>query len=262
MQINDIQLAIEGEKLLNSSTTWIEIFHKRSLRRTLTALAVNIGGCLSGAFFVFTYTAIFFQSMGGFNNPIEISLTVNSCLFIGLAIGPFVVEYLGRRATILTGYLGMMACMLIFATVSTGLGITSKAARDVLVAFLCLWSFMFGGFIASSQWLTSAEMHAVRLRTAGQAFVTFASNVFVFGSNFWTPYMLDAGYGNMGTNVGYFYFGTELVTVIILFFLLPENARLTLEQIDEYFTSGRKPWKTSLARNKKIARGELSVKDD
>ena len=37
---------------------------------------------------------------------------------------------------------------------------------------------------------------------------------------------------------------------------VPETARLTLEQIDDYFLSGRKAWRTSIGRNKKIAKNE------
>lgn len=261
-QVRDVLLALEEEAFASSTTRWTDIFHKNFIRRTFTSMAINVGGALSGAFFIFTYTAIFFEQIGGFSNSIEISLTINSALFIGLLVGPFFVEYLGRRRSIITGYSGMMVCMLIFAVVSSALGIGSDAVHDVLVTFLCLWAFMFGGLIASSQWLASAEMHSVRHRATGQAFVVFVTNIFVFGSNFWTPYMLNIEYGNMGTNVGYFYFGCEFVTLVVLFLLLPENGRLTLEQVDQYFMSGRKPWKTSLARNKRIANGKIEVNDD
>ena len=50
--------------------------------------------------------------------------------------------------------------------------------------------------------------------------------------------MLNVHYGNMGTNVGYFYFGLEFLSLIPLFLIVPETARLTLEQADEYFMSG------------------------
>lgn len=262
IQIQDVQLALEEERRLSATTNWTEIFHRNFIRRTLTSLAINVGGTLSGAFFIFTYAAIFFKALGGFSSPIEISLVINCCLFAGLIVGPAFADSLGRRRTILTGYVGMMVCMIIFAGVSSGLGSKTTVARDVSVAFLCLWAFFFGGFIASNQWVTSAELHAVRLRTSGQAFNILVTDIFVFGTNFWTPYMLNVKYGDMGTNVGYFYFGCEFVAFVILFALLPETSRLTLEEIDAYFMSGRKAWKTSLARNKRIADGKIGVNDD
>ena len=62
--------------------------------------------------------------------------------------------------------------------------------------------------------------------------------------------MINADYGNWGTNVGSFYFAVEVVIIIIVFLIMAENARLTLEQIDDFFGSGGKAWRTSLAKNK------------
>ena len=39
---------------------------------------------------------------------------------------------------------------------------------------------------------------------------------------------------------------------VLIFAFVPETARLTLEQIDDYFMSGEKAWKTSITRNKKV----------
>jgi hypothetical protein len=43
--------------------------------------------------------------------------------------------------------------------------------------------------------------------------------------------------------------------LVLVFLFVPETARLTLEQIDEYYLSGAMAWKTSTGRNKKIAMG-------
>ena len=261
-QLQDTQMAIEEEKEISSSTHWTEIFHRNFIRRTLIALAINSCAPLCGAFFIFSYAALFLRGVG-IGSPIEISAVINSCVVLGGITGPLWVEYLGRRRTILAGYTGMMTCMLIFSAVSTGLGgVTNHASRGVLIAFLCGWAFMFGGFISSTQFMASAEMHAVRHRNYGQAFVSMIGNIFGFASSFWGPYMLNVKYGNMGTNVGYFYFGLEFLSLILLFLIVPETARLTLEQIDEHFMSGRKAWRTSLARNKRIERDEIDIKDN
>ena len=41
--------------------------------------------------------------------------------------------------------------------------------------------------------------------------------------------------------------------LVLTFLFVPETARLTLEQIDDYFFSGKPAWTTSTSRNKKIA---------
>ena len=44
--------------------------------------------------------------------------------------------------------------------------------------------------------------------------------------------------------------------LVMVFVWVPETARLTLEQIDGHFLSRRAAWRTSIARNKKIATGQ------
>lgn len=252
-QVREVQAAIELEKLTSSTTYWTDIFHRSNIRRTLTAAAIPTAGSLSGGLAIFTYAAVFLSGVG-IQSPFLINVIVNVCIVAGCMVGPFAIEFLGRRRTMLTGFGCMSVCMLIFATVSSALGAGNEVANKVVVSFLCIWSFFFGGFVAPGMWLASAEMHSVRLRTYGQAFAITVNNIFQFGSNFWTPYMINANYGNWGTNVGYFYFAVEVVIVVVIFLIMPENARLTLEQVDDFFDAGGKAWKTSLAKNKAIAR--------
>lgn len=68
--------------------------------------------------------------------------------------------------------------------------------------------------------------------------------------------MLQPQYGDWGTNVGYFYFAVNVVSFVLTFLFVPETAKLTLEQIDEYFASGVPAWRTSIRKNKKLAKGE------
>ena len=51
--------------------------------------------------------------------------------------------------------------------------------------------------------------------------------------------------------------GVTILIWVLLFLLVPETSRLSLEQIDDYFFSGRKAWRTGIKRSNKIARGEL-----
>ncbi|KAL2782998.1 general substrate transporter [Aspergillus keveii] len=250
--ILQITEAIERESTLTSNTSWLEMFHGLFLRRTLTAFAIIVGSPICGTFFVFTYAAVFLTEVG-VSTPVTVVVILNTCCFAGSIIGPFVVEYLGRRRTMLTGYAMAAVCMLIFAVVSSATGETSQATKATVTAFICIWAFVFSGFIASTMWIASAEMHSLRHRTYAQALSAALSNVFTFAANFWTPYMINPEYGDMGLNVGYFYFGLEVIIFVVLFLVVPETGRISLEQIDAYFTSGVKPWKTSLAKNKKLS---------
>lgn len=49
--------------------------------------------------------------------------------------------------------------------------------------------------------------------------------------------------------------------LVLTYFLVPETARLTLEQIADYYHSSRPAWKTSTRRNKRIAAGLENAND-
>ena len=156
---------------------------------------------------------------------------------------------------------------------SVGLGPQSPISKNVLVIFLCLWTAVYGGLIGASFPIIAPELYSMRLRTYGMASSAAVYELFAFAAAFYTPYMLSKDYGNMGNNVAYFYFGTLIrfdtdvtfdsdprfiginaALLILVFLFVPETARLTLEQIDDYFLSGPKAWKTSTSRNKRLQR--------
>lgn len=249
-QIQDVQHHIELERSIVATSSWAEIYGRKNIRRTLTSALILIGIAITGIQFVGYYAALFLSGVG-INNPYVINVTLGLCIFAGALPGPFAPEYLGRRLSMLIGYGAMASFMVIFSSVSTGLGPTNPTAKTVVVVFLCLWAFVFGALIGPCVWLASAELHSVRLRTYGQASTTALYNIFAFGATFWTPYMLSPDYGNMGANVGYFYFAVTLVWFVLVFFFVPETASLTLEQIDHLFEPGQRAWRSSLSRNKK-----------
>lgn len=247
-QIQEIQTTIEAEKAATTGAASIEILQRKYIRRTLTASFCIIGGALSGINFVIPYATIFLAGVG-IKNPFEVTVYLNLCVLFGSAVGPIPCQYLGRRRTFMTGYAGMAVCMIIFSATNSGLGNANESAKKVLIAFLCIWAFLFTCFNASTSWLASAEQHSVRHRTYGTAFATAVGFTFNFASNFWTPYMINKKYGNMGTNVGYFYFGLLIIWFFVTYFALPETGNLSLEEIDSLYDSNVKPWHTSLKKN-------------
>nr|POF02481.1 high-affinity glucose transporter ght2 [Quercus suber] len=256
--LGDIGSHIDAEKTAQGTQSWSQIFGRRHIRRTSISAFILVGLMITGIQFVAPYTALFLSGLG-VKNPFITNVIVNACIFAGSLISPLVLEYGGRRFGLLSGYSILASCMLIFSAVSTGLGSASSVAQQVLVAFLCIWAFTFGSLISPSSWVASAEMHSVYLRTHGQANTTVLSSIFGFAAQFWTPYMLSPSYGDLGTNVGYFYFGITTVVLVITFFVVPETARLSLEQVDDFFESGRSARMTSTVHNKMVAKGELTA---
>ena len=261
-QIDEIQRYLEFEKVMAATTSWTEMFHRNNIRRTLISVFILVIPALGGTFFIIPYTAVFLGQLG-INSPFLITAVINLCVLAGALFASFPVEYLGRRLSLLVGLSLQGTCMLIFSSVSSGLGTHAKVTQNALIAFLCIWCFTFASTTSPAIWVASAEMHSVRLRTYGQALALCVNSIFAFSAQFWTPYMINPAYGNMGTNVGYFYFGLTVILIAVTVLFVPETARLKLEQIDDYFESGLPAWKTSLGKNKRISdRNILEVSAD
>ena len=261
-QIAEIQTYLEFERATAATTSWMEMFHRNNIRRTLIAVLLLLMPALGGTFFIIPYTAVFLGGLG-ISSPFLITAIINLCVFAGALFASFPVEYLGRRLSLICGLSLQGCCMLIFSSVSSGLGTHAKVTQNALIAFLCIWCFTFASTTSPAIWVGSAEMHSVRLRTYGQALALFTNSIFAFSASFWTPYMISPKYGNMGTDVGYFYFGLTVVLLILTIVFVPETARLKLEQIDDYFESGVPAWKTSLGKNKNLSdRNILEVSGD
>lgn len=248
VQIDEIRSHLASEREGRKKVMFFDIYRKKHMRRTLASALIMVGMAVSGVQFVVPYAALFLKGVG-IGDPYLINVIIGLCIFVGSLLGPFIVEYAGRRVAILSGYTVMAVCMLILSAVNSALGIEGTT-QIVTVVLLCLWAFVFGGTIAPSAGLASVEMHSVSLRTFGQANTTFLYGVFSFGATFWTPYMLSPNHGDMGPSVGYFYAGVTVLVIVLVFFLVPETTQLTLEQIDQIFNSGIKAWKTSAAHNK------------
>jgi SP family sugar:H+ symporter-like MFS transporter len=206
LQVQDVQRHIEMEKLNNANSRWTEIYQGGNFRRTIISGLIMVGLAITGSKFVGPYGAIFLAKVG-IKNPFLNNFILASCTMAGSLPGPFVIEYGGRRFSMLWGYSCMTVCMLIIAIVGSVLGQNSSTAKVVLLVFLFLWAYLFGMFIGTSVWISAPEQHSLRLRTYGQASTTLVYQIFGFAGSFYGPYMLSVDYGNMGLSVGYFYSG-------------------------------------------------------
>ncbi|KAJ5223519.1 hypothetical protein N7468_008061 [Penicillium chermesinum] len=233
-QIENVKAHIKTEQATLRSTSWYQIYHKSQLRRTLASALIMVGLSITGIQFVQPYATTFLRGVG-LSDPYLVNVIIGVCILGGLM--PWALDF----------------CMLILSSVSTALG-QDETSKIVIVVLLGIWAFIFGGTIAPTAGLASVEMHSVSLRTYGQANTTIFYGIFSFGATFWTPYMLDADHGNMGPNVGYFYAGVTVVIAVLIFFLVPETGCLTLEQIDELWSSRIKPWQTSMTGNRQMVR--------
>ena len=97
-QVDEVRLAIEFECTIASTTSWLEIFRKTAIRRAFIAAFVPIAASLSGGFAMASFAALFLADLG-IKNPFAINVVLNSSVMAGTWLGPFIIEFLGRRWT-------------------------------------------------------------------------------------------------------------------------------------------------------------------
>lgn len=140
----------------------------------------------------------------------------------------------GRRPLLLAGAIMCGLCMLLFAIIGVAIP-QSTAAVNVLVACVCVYLFAYGATWGPVPLAVVAEVPSNGLRSKTISMATtldwLAAMFIACGS----PYLVNPQYANIGVKLGFIFGGCLVVSVITLYFVLPETKDRTLEEIDEMF---------------------------
>ena len=158
------------------------------------------------------------------------------------ALALWLVDRSGRKTLLKIGTLGMVvalvgvATMFLFLekeTVAKGLfaGWTTVAGIALFVA-----SFSVGPGVVV--WLALSELMPSRIRANGMAIALFVNQMVAFTiADAFLPWQKACGYAVVFYSLAFFAFLYFLTAA----FLLPETKGKTLEQIEEYFKTGKMP---------------------
>ncbi|KAI1608898.1 hypothetical protein EDD36DRAFT_469215 [Exophiala viscosa] len=81
----------------------------------------------------------------------------------------------------------------------------------------------------------SGEVSELRLRSKTQSVGFFFNYCFSTIWNVVVPYMFNVDEGNLGGKIGFIYFATCAIAVVVLYFEMPETKDMTYEQLDHLF---------------------------
>ncbi|EIW82521.1 general substrate transporter [Coniophora puteana RWD-64-598 SS2] len=148
----------------------------------------------------------------------------------------FLIDKWGRRVFLLVGSVALAASLSIvgglqFYSDALPEGFNRIPAADGLFFGVCLYLFFFGATWGPGPWLLGAEIFPLRARAKGMSLSTGTNWLFNFIIAFITPPLfaiLDAGY--------YFLLvGFCLISLVFVYFVYPETAHRTLEELGEVF---------------------------
>jgi sugar porter (SP) family MFS transporter len=149
---------------------------------------------------------------------------------VGFTVFSFwLLNRFGRRVLLMVGVAGM-----VIALAGLGLSFEISGSSDVKVvlAVLCLMVFVasFAISLGPIFWLLNAEIYPLRVRSKAAGVGTMANWLFNFIVSL-TFLTLLVALGQSGTF--FLYAGIGVLTLIFVYFLVPETKGKTLEEIEE-----------------------------
>ncbi|KAG6841720.1 hypothetical protein C0991_007606 [Blastosporella zonata] len=226
--LEELSFGIKAENE-GGKATWAECFSTRNnlWKRTGNGMMLQFIQQLNGQNFYYYYGDTFFQSAGTELSPYVIQVILGAVSVVGTIPALRLIETWGRRRSLLTGALLEGACSLIAGLVGhytlapTGtpkelLTPRNKAGGDTLIAFAVLHVFSFSIFWGPTP-------------------------LWNFLLSFFAPRIA----GDIGPLILLIFFGMLLFGYVYVYLFIPETKGLSLEEVDEMYRSGVKPWNSA-----------------
>ncbi|KAH7028857.1 general substrate transporter [Microdochium trichocladiopsis] len=208
----------------------------QSFRRMVLGASSQMMQQLSGCNAVIYYFPILFQTSIGTSHNLALLLGgVNMVVYsIFATTSWFAVERIGRRKLFLIGTVGQ--CLSMVLTFGALLPGTPEAAKGAAVGLFTYIAF-FGATWLPLPWLYPAEINPLRTRAKANATSTVQNWLWNFFVVMVTPVMLS-GTGTSGWGTYLFFAVMNAMFFPIIYFLYPETAGRSLEEIDLIFAKG------------------------
>lgn len=224
-QIDEIlsELSHLGEE----EATLGEIFQGRCLKALTIGAGLVLFQQVTGQPSVLYYAATIFQS-AGFSAAAD---ATRASIFVGLwklimtGVAVLAVDRAGRRPLLLGGVSGMTIALFLLGSYYTYLdGVPAVAVLGLLVYVGC-YQLSFGPI----GWLMISEIFPLRLRGRGLSIAVLVN----FGANALVTFAYSPMKDLLGAGIVFFIFGgVAILSLVFIFFIIPETKGLTLEEIE------------------------------
>ncbi|KAI0015740.1 general substrate transporter [Xylariomycetidae sp. FL0641] len=226
-------VAAEQEQAISKWEALQAMFTERERTRTLLTFAATTFHAASGFPFLAGYSTYFFQIAGSADAFID-SIIVTTISVLGALGGVFMNRSVGRRPMMLFAFSSQAVLMLVIGVVWATIPDTPTAGK-IIVAMCVVYQTDYSAFCGPTAFVCAGEIPNTRLRAVtygvGSA-IGFLGNFLISLS---TPYFINPSALNIGANIGFIWFASNLITFVFVYLYLPETHRRSLEDIDEMF---------------------------
>jgi sugar porter (SP) family MFS transporter len=251
-EFEDIQVALESDRAKAGAGFMgpIKALFSEGLYVKRLLIAVALFACQNGTGInaINYYSPKVFASIGvtGTNTALLTTGVFGLLKFAGAVVWLlFLVDRYGRRLDMIVGSVGGAFAMywiaIYIALADPEHNPTAKLSSGGIsaVAAFYIWTCFYGPTWNGTPWVFGAEVFPNHVRPASQSFVAASNWLFAFIIARFTPQMfMTMKYGV------YLFFATFMVlSIIFVWFIVPETKNVPLERMNELFAPGLKPWK-------------------
>ena len=237
--------AAAAEKAKNAAAT-DSLLQKKYVIPFILAVVILACNQTTGINSVLNYTVTIFQKtgmQGAFANMSDVAIKIMNCVMTVVACA--LVDKKGRKFLLKLGtggiIVGLCGVGSIFFAISKGW----VAASMVTGVLATVFFFMFIGFYAVGPgvcvWLALTELMPTRIRANGMAIAMIINQGVSAGIATVFPKWCAAT--NDNGSVFFVLAGFTVIYFITAAFFLPETKGRTLEEVEQYFTTGKMPEK-------------------
>ncbi|CAI6338072.1 unnamed protein product [Periconia digitata] len=228
--VDEIQLAIDAERQSKDASRWADLMHGPDLRRLLIAVGIQSLQQAQGSSYMNSYIVSFLQSTG-VTDVFPVIMGLYALYYVAVLSGHVLPDTVGRRPILMWTSAFCGCCLLVVSALVVGFKTPSDATSKSSIALIFLWYISFG-IQSPLIWITTAESAPTRNREKVQAIACF----FGFGVSLLitsvSPYIQNVGYGNLGGRIGFIWSAFAFVTLVWVFFTVPEMKGFSIEQLD------------------------------
>ncbi|KIW12740.1 hypothetical protein PV08_07926 [Exophiala spinifera] len=231
--VHKIHLSIEQDRANQEATGWMDLARGPNLRRLLIAVGIQCIQQAQGVTYILNYIT-FYLGYAGITNVFPYIISAFCTNYLGVLTGYYLPDRFGRRVLVICTSLVCAVALVIMSGIMAGT--SGGASGTVIVVLLFIWMLSLG---AQSPliWIITAESAPTRNREKVIATAVF----FGFGTALLTasvsPFIADPGYGNLGGKIGFLWAGFSFLSIVWVYFVLPEMKALSLEQLDFLFNN-------------------------
>ncbi|KAF4604654.1 hypothetical protein EYR40_003429 [Pleurotus pulmonarius] len=251
--VEELEFGIKAENE-GGKATWLECFSTRNAlwKRTGNGMMLQFIQQLNGQNFYYYYGDTFFRSAGTRLSPYVIQVILGAVSVVGTVPALYLIETWGRRRSLLTGSLLEAACSIIaglvghFTLAPPGTPREQLTTRniqggDTMIAFAVLHVFSFSMFWGPTPWVYLGESFPLRVRAKSIALGSATNWLWNFLLSFFAPRIAN----DIGPLILMIFFGMLVFGYVYVWLFIPETKGLSLEEVDELYRAGIKPWRSA-----------------